>query len=155
MPSPKLGRLKNGNTPAPISRALEAPRCGARCKRTGAPCRAPAMQNGRCRLHGGLSTGPRTQEGIRRIKEANTVHGFYAGPGGVMGEDAGHRWPGHKNITLEELKKACRALGWKQYKRGYTLTKIPPILPRDARGRFRKPYSNDELWAFAPIDRDT
>jgi hypothetical protein len=32
-------------------------RCGARGKRTGLPCRNPAMPNGRCRLHGGLSPG--------------------------------------------------------------------------------------------------
>jgi len=34
----------------PISRAF----CGART-RTGGSCRQPAMQNGRCRLHGGKS----------------------------------------------------------------------------------------------------
>jgi len=34
-----------------------APRCGAKCKRTGLPCKGPAMANGRCRLHGGKSTG--------------------------------------------------------------------------------------------------
>ena len=53
------------------------PRCGARC-RTGRRCQAPvvwdadanAPRNGRCRLHGGLSTGPRTPEGRRRIGEA-------------------------------------------------------------------------------------
>ena len=33
-----------------------APRCGAR-NRAGQPCRAPAMRNGRCRLHGGHSLG--------------------------------------------------------------------------------------------------
>jgi hypothetical protein len=32
-------------------------RCGARGKRTGLPCRNPAMPNGRCRIHGGLSPG--------------------------------------------------------------------------------------------------
>ncbi len=32
-------------------------RCGAKT-RSGAPCQSPAMPNGRCRLHGGLSTGP-------------------------------------------------------------------------------------------------
>jgi len=31
--------------------------CGAKSKRTGKPCRQPAMTNGRCRLHGGKSTG--------------------------------------------------------------------------------------------------
>ncbi len=35
------------------------------------------MANGRCRLHGGLSTGPKTWEGINRIQEANTKHGRY------------------------------------------------------------------------------
>src|SRR2546428_14038457 len=44
--------------------ANAAPRCGARSKRTGKPCRAAAMPNGRCKLHGGKSTGPRTPEGL-------------------------------------------------------------------------------------------
>ncbi|WP_370136433.1 MULTISPECIES: HGGxSTG domain-containing protein [unclassified Bradyrhizobium] len=34
-----------------------APRCGARSKRNGKPCQSPAMPNGRCRMHGGLSPG--------------------------------------------------------------------------------------------------
>jgi hypothetical protein len=50
--------------------------CGARCKRTGEPCQAPAMHNGRCRLHGGKSTGPRTLEGFERMRRANTRHGM-------------------------------------------------------------------------------
>jgi uncharacterized protein YjcR len=36
---------------------LNAPKCGARTRK-GKPCCAPAMKNGRCRLHGGKSTGP-------------------------------------------------------------------------------------------------
>ena len=43
-----------------LVRANAAPRCGARSKRTGKPCRAAAMPNGRCKVHGGKSTGPRT-----------------------------------------------------------------------------------------------
>jgi hypothetical protein len=35
-------------------------------KSTGQPCMARAMENGRCRYHGGLSTGPKTAEGKRR-----------------------------------------------------------------------------------------
>jgi hypothetical protein len=31
-------------------------RCGAKT-RSGTPCRSPAMPNGRCRMHGGLSPG--------------------------------------------------------------------------------------------------
>ncbi|WOH66175.1 HGGxSTG domain-containing protein [Bradyrhizobium sp. BWA-3-5] len=34
-----------------------APRCGARSRRSGKPCQSPAMPNGRCRMHGGLSPG--------------------------------------------------------------------------------------------------
>ena len=34
----------------------QSPRCGARTRK-GPPCRSPAMPNGRCRLHGGKSTG--------------------------------------------------------------------------------------------------
>jgi hypothetical protein len=44
----------------------EAPRCGAKRKYDGRPCQAPAMENGRCRLHGGKSTG-------RPI-----IHGWYS-----------------------------------------------------------------------------
>ena len=35
------------------------------------------MPNGRCRMHGGASTGPRTPEGLQRIVQARTVHGRY------------------------------------------------------------------------------
>src|SRR6478672_4571503 len=53
-----------------------APRCGAKTRR-GTACQAPGMPNGRCRLHGGRSTGPRTAEGLQRCGTANWKHGFY------------------------------------------------------------------------------
>jgi hypothetical protein len=68
------GPLRNGN---PRGNPNLAPRCGARTRRTGCPCRAPAMRNGRCRLHGGKSTGPRTEEGRARIRAARLRHGRY------------------------------------------------------------------------------
>ena len=52
-----------------------APRCGAKTRRR-TSCQSPAMANGRCRLHGGLSTGPRTAAGIERLRRANTRHGW-------------------------------------------------------------------------------
>lgn len=55
---------------------LSSPRCGAKTRK-GTPCRAPAMPNGRCKLHGGKSTGPKTEEGRRRCAEARYVHGLY------------------------------------------------------------------------------
>jgi hypothetical protein len=33
------------------------------------------MPNGRCRMHGGPSTGPRTAEGKARIRASRTKHG--------------------------------------------------------------------------------
>src|SRR6266481_3595011 len=44
-----------------LRKANAAPRCGARSKRTGKPCRGAAMPNGRCKLHGGKSTGCRLE----------------------------------------------------------------------------------------------
>lgn len=52
--------------------------CGAKSKqRNHQPCRQPAMKNGRCRLHGGLSTGPKTKEGKLKAAQANLKHGAY------------------------------------------------------------------------------
>jgi len=67
----RRGRLKNGN---PSGDFLAAPRCGAHT-RCGGSCRQPAMRNGRCRLHGGLSTGPRTPAGLARSRRARWKHG--------------------------------------------------------------------------------
>ena len=61
-----------------LLKANAAPRCGARPKRTGKPCWGAAMPNGRCKLHGGKSTGPRTPEGLERSKRANWKHGHFS-----------------------------------------------------------------------------
>ncbi len=62
---------------AHLSLAHAAPRCGAK-NRAGGSCRAPAMANGRCRSHGGKSTGPITCEGLERPRKANWQHGHYS-----------------------------------------------------------------------------
>src|SRR2546421_1280487 len=54
-----------------LIKANAAPPCGARSKRTGKPCQGAAMPNGRCKFHGGKSTGPRTPEGLERSRRAN------------------------------------------------------------------------------------
>lgn len=67
------GRLNNRNPSA-------APGCVRQCgakTRSGDPCRRSPMANGRCRLHGGLSTGPKTPEGRERIRRALLNHGRY------------------------------------------------------------------------------
>lgn len=51
------------------------PRCQAKAKRTGQQCRRPATKGKKvCKLHGGLSTGPRTQAGRDRCAKARLVH---------------------------------------------------------------------------------
>jgi len=73
-----VGPLRNGN---PRGDPNLAPRCGAKRRMTSCACRAPAMPNGRCRLHGGKSTGPRTPEGKARTVAAHTTHGWFAESG--------------------------------------------------------------------------
>ena|SRR5207248_1396400 len=70
----RRGWLKNCNPPGDFAKA---PRCGAQNRR-GTACRCPAMPNGRCRMHGGLSTGPRTAAGVERVQRAVTKHGRYS-----------------------------------------------------------------------------
>ena len=54
---------------------------GKRCEaktRKGTPCQRPAkLPVGRCRLHGGASTGPRTEAGLARLAASKTKHGRY------------------------------------------------------------------------------
>jgi len=67
------GKLKNGN---PSGDPNKAPRCGAHSRRTGNPCKSPAIRGrNRCRMHGGRSTGAVTAEGIEKVRKANWVHG--------------------------------------------------------------------------------
>jgi hypothetical protein len=79
-----------------ITPKRDRPRCGASCRsRAGAPCRARAVwdrehdrpRNGRCRLHGGLSTGATTPAGRARLAEAGRK-GAAARWGGTLKGDA-------------------------------------------------------------------
>ena len=77
----RRGWLKYNNPPGDFSKA---PRCGAKT-RQGTPCKAPAMKNGRCRMHGGKSPGGpvgnqhalkhglRTKEAIAQRKKINKL----------------------------------------------------------------------------------
>jgi hypothetical protein len=96
-PHEPRGWLRNGNRPGDPSRA---PRCGARNRR-GLPCQCPAMKNGHCRLHGGLSTGARTAEGRKRIRK-----GSQSRPGSRHGRHASQR------ITTTETALRNREDEW-------------------------------------------
>ncbi len=70
-----MHRLPDWRTTLPL--AQSCPRCRART-RAGTPCQSPAMPNGRCRMHGGASTGPKTAEGLALTRMARTRHGLYS-----------------------------------------------------------------------------
>jgi hypothetical protein len=62
--------LKYGNEPFDL---MTLPRCGAKKKRTGEPCgRFGNLSNGRCYLHGGRSTGAKSEAGRMAISKANS-----------------------------------------------------------------------------------
>ncbi len=51
-------------------------RCKAKSVRTKKQCGNPALRGKSvCKWHGGMSTGPRTPEGIQRIRNAHLKHG--------------------------------------------------------------------------------
>src|SRR5271167_4829081 len=75
---PRTGPLRSGN---PRGNPNLAPRCGAKARTTACPCQAPAMPNGRCRMHGGKSTGPRTPAGFASLARPRTTHGLFAQSG--------------------------------------------------------------------------
>ena len=63
-------------------------KCGAYARSTGNPCQAKALPNGRCKNHGGMSTGPKTTGGRQAIAQATrqrmasgarmrVIEGFY------------------------------------------------------------------------------
>jgi hypothetical protein len=55
---------------------IQCKQCQATSKRTRLQCGAPAIKGKNvCRTHGGLSTGPKTEQGRHRCAEAKTVHG--------------------------------------------------------------------------------
>jgi len=56
------------------------------------------MRNGRCRMHGGRSTGPRTAAGRARISRARFRHGYYT------------RAAKAERVQLRQLQLDARAL---------------------------------------------
>jgi len=115
---PKLQNSPKTLTSPPHREALQ-PRCGAKT-RTGNPCQRKSFANGRCRNHGGLSSGPKSSEGRARIVDAQrrrwerwrTERSATANSGGSVGGDACLAY-----ATRRE-KKPCRgranAATWRQ-----------------------------------------
>lgn len=63
---PLAPRMAPGPARPPLPAALAGLTCGAKT-RAGTPCKLTDIYlNGRCKFHGGLSTGPRTAKGKRK-----------------------------------------------------------------------------------------
>jgi hypothetical protein len=59
------------------------------------------MANGRCRLHGGKSTGPRTAEGLERSRNARLVHGHCAAVAKAERSESRKQWRALKALLRE------------------------------------------------------
>ena len=64
-----------------VGRPLYSKRCRAYARSTGLPCQAKALENGRCRMHGGLSKGATTAQGkyksilnLKNVKRETIEH---------------------------------------------------------------------------------
>jgi hypothetical protein len=58
---------------------ISCKRCQARSARTKVQCGKPALKGKRvCGHHGGYSTGPRTIQGVERIRQAQWKHGEFS-----------------------------------------------------------------------------
>ncbi len=66
----QYGVLYNLNASGRIVHMINRPKCGAKT-RAGGYCQAKVVKGrSRCRMHGGLSTGPKTASGRQRISDA-------------------------------------------------------------------------------------
>jgi len=81
-----------------------SPRCGART-RAGGACQAPALHGRlRCRMHGGGSTGPRTEAGMARLRAARTIHGRCSA--------TQRAWDRHILMTLRRARLLAEVAHW-------------------------------------------
>ena len=114
----KTGWLRNGNRPGDFTVSA---RCGAKAKATGEPCRCPAMKNGRCRLHGGKSTGPKSNAGKSKTRMNGLKSGFFTAEARSISRSisklyvANQEWKAvYRNYVAESDRITQRALYWKQ-----------------------------------------
>jgi len=79
-------------------------KCGAHARSTGNPCQAKALANGRCKNHGGMSTGPTSFAGKLAVAEATSKR--MASGQRERALEGFHRWlEGGGRQTLSKLAK--------------------------------------------------
>ena len=88
--------------------------CGAYARSTGQPCRAKALANGRCKNHGGMSTGPKTTAGRQAIAQA--THKRMTSGGRMRVLDGFYRWleEGGREMLSQLAKSRERRKRWKR-----------------------------------------
>ncbi len=67
------------------------------------------MKNGRCRLHGGKSTGPKTPEGIEKIRQAHLIHGEYTKEAIASRKEFNALMREYKK-TISEINSRCKKI---------------------------------------------
>jgi hypothetical protein len=100
----EAGKERSSLNGAPVA-------CAART-RAGHPCRQPAMRNGRCRQHGGLSLRGLAHPGFKHGRRSRYV------PHGLIEEienKIGRPWPGvgtlpHAGATILDLDSLATAI---------------------------------------------
>lgn len=103
--TPQSMLKRHESIPKAATRIRQKQRCGAHARSTGQPCKAKALRNGRCRNHGGLSTGPKTEAGRKAIALA-TRHRMASGQR-ERALAGFHAWlEGGGRKTLSEAAKA-------------------------------------------------
>jgi hypothetical protein len=128
--------------------------CGAQT-RAGHPCRRPpTLGRDRCRLHGGASTGPTTEQG--KARAAHPKHGIYSDaltPDEVASVEGADKTLGHELLVARvQLRRAL--LAWEQWSTANpeALAPVEHIVTVDASGettavRRRRP----DMWGI--VDR--
>jgi len=73
---------------------------------------APAMKNGRCRMHGGCSTGPKTPDGLTHSQKANWKHGLCSQKARAHRREVrvGLAWVGRCTTMLRNVDRLFRLL---------------------------------------------
>lgn len=75
-PPSRCKKMSNNFTYVIAGGHITCNQCQAMSKRSRQRCKAPAMKGKRvCKIHGGRSTGPKTEAGRQRCAEAKTIHG--------------------------------------------------------------------------------
>jgi hypothetical protein len=148
---PNRGRLRNGNPPGDY---LKAPRCGAKTRAGCCSCRQPAMANGRCRFHGGKSTGPRTAAGRARCARARRTHGFYSADTVALRREAQTRLRRNRDLlaalrgrpaghgVLRSKSSSCAGARCARPPSSPTASTPGPARPADPWARAARPYTN-------------